>query len=127
MKLAAVLWDYDGTLMDSCHKNLSVNQDIFSFLKPEIEKSEWPVSIQSIAEYRKAVSETLNWLHFYMNHLRLTEFARNAEIALKEQGHHVRVLSIAAGYGGANPEAWDIQPNYLANNVKDILHFIDLN
>ncbi len=234
MKLSAILWDYDGTLMDSRHKNLSVNKEIFAKIKPDFKQEDWPVAFSSVDHYQNVVYQSKDWRDMYMDHLGFTEaealkagsmwkeyqlknqtavtlfegipkivkdfesvpqgicslnsadnivsmleqhniahcfksvvgfdtisqdkpkpypdaflhclnemnvdgegtifyigdhqedtrFARNAEIALREADKDVRVLSIAAVYGGGEPSEWELQPDYTAHSVENIVQFI---
>lgn len=71
-KPTAILWDYDGTLMDSANKNFSVNREIFHQIKPRVAANGWPKALSSLAEYKTAVSHTLNWQRFYMDNLGYT-------------------------------------------------------
>lgn len=73
MKLTAILWDYDGTLMDSRHKNLAVNKEIFAKIKPEVKQEEWPAAFSSIDHYQKAIYQSKDWLETYTEHLGFTE------------------------------------------------------
>ena len=234
MNISAILWDYDGTLMDSRHKNLSVNKEIFAKIKPDHKQEEWPLAFTSVDHYQKAVYLSKDWRDIYIHHLGFTEaealkagsmwkeyqlknqtaielfegipkivqcfekvpqgicslnsadniiamlqqnkiehcfksvvgfdtisqdkpkpypdsflhclnemnvdgegiifyigdhqedvrFARNAEIALKKLDKDVRVLSIAAAYGGGEPSEWEMQPDYTAHSVENIAEFI---
>lgn len=237
MNLSAILWDYDGTLMDTRYKNLSVNKEIFLKIKPEYIKEEWPIAFTSIEQYQHAVHQSKDWRDMYMDHIGYTEgealkasgmwkeyqlnnqtvvelfegipniikqfeavpqgicslnsadniismlkrhkidhcfksivgfdtiahdrpkpfpdaflhclsemkvngegivfyigdhqedmrFADNAEIALKKENKNVRVFSIAAVYGGANTNEWEIQPDYTAHSVEHIAQIIGAN
>jgi HAD superfamily hydrolase (TIGR01549 family) len=73
MKLTAILWDYDGTLIDSRHKNLSVNKEIFAKIKPNLQQESWPIAFSSIEHYQNAVYQSKDWREIYTDHLGLTE------------------------------------------------------
>ena len=73
MKLTAILWDYDGTLMDSRYKNLSVNKEIFSKIKPEVKQKEWPAVFSSVECYQKAIHLSKDWRDMYIDHIGFTE------------------------------------------------------
>ena len=60
------------------------------------------------------------------DHQEDTRFARNAESVLQNNGKKPRILSIAACYSGADPDLWDIQPDYKAYSVDDIISIIKI-
>lgn len=63
MPSCAVMWDYDGTLVDSRHRNLSVNRSIVQRLTDR----PWTdfVALQSVAAYDAAVARCVGWQDFY--------------------------------------------------------------
>ena len=62
---------------------------------------------------------------FYIgDHQEDIRFALNAEIALKKENKDVRVLSIAAAYGGADLSEWELQPDYTAHSVEHIFQIV---
>jgi len=63
MPACAIIWDYDGTLVDSRHRNLSVNRSIVQRLTGR----SWPEfrALRSILEYDAAVARCTNWRDFY--------------------------------------------------------------
>ena len=63
MPSCAIIWDYDGTLVDSRHRNLSVNRSIVELLtdRPWTEFK----ALASIPEYDAAVARCTNWRDFY--------------------------------------------------------------
>jgi len=69
MKLAVILWDYDGTLVNTYQKNLTITQEIFRKVVPG---KELPPILRSIEQYKKANHQAANWQDLYINHLSLT-------------------------------------------------------
>ena len=71
MPACAVIWDYDGTLVDSRHRNLSVNRSIIEDL---IGRS-WQdfEALHSIEDYDDAVARCTNWRDFYQREFGLPE------------------------------------------------------
>jgi N-acetyl-D-muramate 6-phosphate phosphatase len=65
MDISAVLWDYDGTIIDTISKIFSVNQEIYSLIKPDVKKERWPEEITSLEKYIIAGNEAINWRDFY--------------------------------------------------------------
>ncbi len=58
-----MIWDFDGTLVDSHPRNLSVNRRIVEALTGRTAGS-FP-ALTSIGAYERAVSRALNWRDFY--------------------------------------------------------------
>lgn len=71
MKLAAILWDYDGTLVDSTKKNIRVTKEVLKHFIPEIERN-MPKALTSIEEYQKANYKYKNWKELYEHAYGLT-------------------------------------------------------
>lgn len=71
MRGCAIIWDYDGTLVDSRHRNLSVNRSIIEGLTGR----SWRDfrALESVAEYDDAVARCTNWRDFYQNEFGLSE------------------------------------------------------
>jgi HAD superfamily hydrolase (TIGR01549 family) len=62
-KIAAIIWDYDGTLVDSRQKNLNVTRQIITdILHRDI--NEFP-ALQNKEIYHYSQSITMNWRSFY--------------------------------------------------------------
>jgi len=70
-KICAIIWDYDGTLVDSRQKNLNVTRKIVSkILKGD--PSEIP-ALSSLGNYHRAHIKATNWREFYKESFGLTE------------------------------------------------------
>jgi phosphoglycolate phosphatase-like HAD superfamily hydrolase len=71
MSACAIIWDYDGTLVDSRHRNLNVNRSIIEGLTGR----PWQdfEALHSIAAYDGAVARCTNWRDFYQNEFGLSE------------------------------------------------------
>jgi len=62
-KICAIIWDYDGTLVDSRQKNLNVTRKIVSkILKGDL--TEIP-ALSSLTNYHQAHIKATNWREFY--------------------------------------------------------------
>ena len=62
-KICAIIWDYDGTLVDSRQKNLNVSRKIVSkILKGD--PTEIP-ALSSLSNYHQAHIKATNWREFY--------------------------------------------------------------
>jgi HAD superfamily hydrolase (TIGR01549 family) len=70
-KICAIIWDYDGTLVDSRQKNLNVTRKIVSkILKGD--PTEIP-TLSSLNNYHQAHIKATNWREFYKESFGLTE------------------------------------------------------
>jgi len=70
-KICAIIWDYDGTLVDSRQKNLNVTRKIVSkILKGD--PTEIP-TLSSLEKYHRAHIKATNWREFYKASFGLTE------------------------------------------------------
>jgi HAD superfamily hydrolase (TIGR01549 family) len=63
-QLRAIIWDYDGTLVDTRHKNLSVTKRIVEQITGK-QAEEFP-ALQSLAQYVSAARKSTNWREMYM-------------------------------------------------------------
>jgi HAD superfamily hydrolase (TIGR01549 family) len=68
----AIIWDYDGTLVDTRAKNFNVTKRIMRHLLG-VRSSEYP-ALQSLAQYIRATRNAKNWRELYRN-----EFAMNED------------------------------------------------
>lgn len=73
MKIDAVIWDYDGTLVDSTKKNMEVTKQIFNAITPRLAGLNLPSILKSEEEYQKANHAAKNWQDLYLNYYGLTE------------------------------------------------------
>ncbi|MGD9153734.1 MAG: HAD-IA family hydrolase [Gammaproteobacteria bacterium] len=234
MTVSAILWDYDGTLVDSAHKNLMATREILLHLNYITSNDEWPSALSSVEKYRDITCSATNWRHFYKKYFGLseqqvneagalwsefqlknqtpvevfdgipqlisslppipqgicslnceqliekelqqrqllnyfdyivgyntkaisqpkpdpesfayclqqmkvptagtiiyigdhhedTQFARNAEKMLRNDNNQLRVVNIAACYSGAKPDLWEMQPDYRAHSVDEVVSII---
>ena len=70
-KILAIIWDYDGTLVDSRQKNLNVTRKIISkILKGD--PTDIP-ALGSLSNYHQAHIKATNWREFYKESFGLTE------------------------------------------------------
>jgi HAD superfamily hydrolase (TIGR01549 family) len=70
-KICAIIWDYDGTLVDSRRKNLNVTREIIS----KIINGDPTVipALSSLSNYHQAHIKATNWREFYKESFGLTE------------------------------------------------------
>ena len=67
----AIIWDYDGTLVDTRHKNMNVTKKIIKSTT-QTDASEFP-ALQSLENYEIANRRTSNWRELYRQEFNLTE------------------------------------------------------
>ena len=73
--IEAVIWDYDGTLVDTRQKNLDVTKEIvFEVLNKSYE--EFP-ALLSLENYEKANSRSANWRDLYSREFLMNEEQTN--------------------------------------------------
>jgi beta-phosphoglucomutase-like phosphatase (HAD superfamily) len=70
MDVSAVLWDFDGTIVDTISKHFLINKEMFSVVKPN---EKLPKALLCLEEYRKAEIESVNWRDLYKNHIGFNE------------------------------------------------------
>ncbi len=70
-RIAAIIWDYDGTLVDTKRKNLSVTRAIISEITCA-EAAAFP-ALCSLEAYERAMLRSTNWRDFYKREFSLIE------------------------------------------------------
>lgn len=63
-RIKAILWDYDGTLVNSVVKNIAVTVDVLRHFDPDIEKH-LPEALTSLEKYQEANYRYKNWRELY--------------------------------------------------------------
>lgn len=71
MKISGVIWDYDGTLVDSRMKNLRVTKAIISEITSDLDID--LSALSSLENYEKANIKSSNWRDLYRNEFGLDE------------------------------------------------------
>ena len=69
--IKAIIWDYDGTLVDTRHKNLNVTKRIITSIA-ETDALAFP-ALQSLENYYLANRRTSNWRELYRQEFNLSE------------------------------------------------------
>ena len=70
-KIKAIIWDYDGTLVDTRHKNFNVTKNIMQRIA-ETDVLAFP-ALRTLESYRLATGRTSNWRELYRQEFNLTE------------------------------------------------------
>ncbi|MEZ8092975.1 HAD family hydrolase [Photobacterium swingsii] len=73
MKLDAILWDYDGTLVNSVPKNIDITKHILSIVAPHLTGDNLPECLQSEAAYHQVNHAAKNWQDLYVRYYGMTE------------------------------------------------------
>jgi len=73
MKIDAVLWDYDGTLVNSVPKNIATTKQILEVVAPRLTNDNLPECLQSQEAYHVANHQAKNWQDLYVNYYGMTE------------------------------------------------------
>ncbi len=73
MKFDALLWDYDGTIVNSVPKNIAITKEIIAEIAPRLAGENLPKYLKSEAAYHVANHESENWQDLYVNYYDMTE------------------------------------------------------
>ncbi len=73
VKLDAVLWDYDGTMVNSVPKNINITKEILSTVAPRLTGANLPRYLKSEAAYHEANHAAKNWQELYTVYYGMTE------------------------------------------------------
>ncbi|MGR5285023.1 HAD family hydrolase [Vibrio maritimus] len=72
MKLDAILWDYDGTLVNSVPKNIDITKNILSIVAPHLTGDSLPKYLRDEEAYHEANHGAKNWQELYVDYYGLT-------------------------------------------------------
>jgi len=73
MKIDAILWDYDGTLVNSVPKNIDITKEILAKVAPRLTNDHLPTYLKSESQYHIANHQSKNWQDLYVNYYGMTE------------------------------------------------------
>ena len=73
MKIDAILWDYDGTLVNSVPKNIDITKQILSAVAPQLTAENLPGHLKSEEAYHIANHQSKNWQDLYVNYYGMNE------------------------------------------------------
>ena len=73
MKVDAILWDYDGTLVNSACKNIDITKQIFTDVVPRLAGENLPFYLKNEKDYHIVNHRSKNWQDLYINYYGLTE------------------------------------------------------
>lgn len=73
MKIDTILWDYDGTLVNSVPKNIEVTKQIISAVAPRLTGQNSPSCLKGEKEYHIANHLSKNWQDLYVNYYGMSE------------------------------------------------------
>lgn len=72
MKIDAILWDYDGTLVHSAPKNIAITLQILDVVAPRLTGNQLPQYLKSEEAYHFANHQAVNWQDLYVNYYGMT-------------------------------------------------------
>lgn len=73
MGIDVVLWDYDGTLVNSIPKNIDITKQILDVVAPRLTGENLPNFLKSEELYHTANHKSINWQDLYVNYYGMTE------------------------------------------------------
>ena len=73
MKIDALLWDYDGTLVNSASKNIEITKRILARVAPRLTGTNLPSCLKDESAYHIANHQSKNWQDLYINHYGMSE------------------------------------------------------
>ena len=73
MKVDVILWDYDGTLVNSAQKNIDITKQILSVVAPRLTGNNLPKYLKSENSYHRANHQAKNWQNLYIDYYGMTE------------------------------------------------------
>lgn len=73
MKVDAIIWDYDGTLVNSVPKNIDITKQILSAVAPRLTGKNLPACLVSEEAYHIVNHRAKNWQDLYLNYYGMTE------------------------------------------------------
>jgi len=73
MNIDVILWDYDGTLVNSVPKNINITKQILTQVAPRLTGENLPHSLKSEKSYHIANHQSKNWQDLYVNYYGMTE------------------------------------------------------
>lgn len=99
MPPCAILWDYDGTLVNSAPKNISITLSILDEVAPRLSGDRLPHCLRSEARYHLANHAAQNWQDLYQNYYGLTaqETALAGPLWAKHQRRNTTQVSLFEG------------------------------
>ena len=72
MKADVILWDYDGTLVNSAPKNIDITRQILSDTIPRLSGENLPACLKTERDYHIVNHKSKNWQDLYTNYSGLT-------------------------------------------------------
>ncbi|WP_412987349.1 HAD family hydrolase [Pontimicrobium sp. IMCC45349] len=73
MNINAILWDYDGTLVNSVPKNIDITKQILAEVAPRLTGESLPHYLKNEESYHVANHQSKNWQDLYLNYYGMSE------------------------------------------------------
>jgi phosphoglycolate phosphatase-like HAD superfamily hydrolase len=121
MPACAIIWDYDGTLVDSRHRNLSVNRALVEHLTA-LPWSEFP-ALASPGHYDRAVARCTGWRDFYEREFGLARSAveEAGRLWTEYQMSDETPVPLFEGVAEVLEELGDLPHGIVSQNASDII------
>jgi phosphoglycolate phosphatase-like HAD superfamily hydrolase len=117
----AILWDFDGTLVNSAPKNISITKDILGEVAPHLTGSNLPEQLKSESGYHEANHAAENWRDLYIRILGLTNEETDVAGSLwsKHQRHNATPVELFDGIRDVMPMFAHIPHGICSQNSAD--------
>jgi len=73
VKVDAIIWDYDGTLVNSTPKNIDITRQILQVVAPRLTGENLPLCLVNEEAYHVVNHKSKNWQDLYLNYYGMTE------------------------------------------------------
>lgn len=105
MKLDAILWDYDDTLVNSMPKNIDITKNILAEVAPHLTGDNLPRYLRSEADYHYANHAAKNWQALYVDYygLSLAEMLQAGSLWAKHQEMNRTAVHFLTGLPNSLP------------------------
>jgi phosphoglycolate phosphatase-like HAD superfamily hydrolase len=121
MKGNAIIWDFDGTLVDSRQKNLSVNRKLIAHITGRPADS-FPL-LRSQEQFEAADARSKNWRDFYRHDFGLseTETDEGGRLFTEYQLQDDTPTPVFAGIGGVLASLDDLPQGVVSQNSRAMI------
>jgi phosphoglycolate phosphatase-like HAD superfamily hydrolase len=121
MKGNAIIWDFDGTLVDSRQKNLSVNRALIAHVTGKPADS-FPL-LRSQEQFEAADARSSNWREFYLQDFGMSEeeTAEAGRLWTEFQLQDKTPMPLFPGIGEAIATLGDLPQGIVSQNSRDMI------
>ncbi len=122
MKLDAILWDYDGTLVNSVPKNIDITKAILSIVAPHLTGDNLPKYLHSEANYHYANHAAKNWQELYVDYYGMShdEMLKAGGLWAEHQEKNQTPVTLFEGIDGVIKEFAQLPHGICSQNSQSI-------